>query len=85
MNGWKSTETLATELGIKPRTLQAWCRDGKVPHHRLGRLIRFSPQDVELIKQTAQRHSSARLDSVNTPNPHYRNRAELVPFPVRAI
>lgn len=34
-------------LQVKPSTLYAWCAKGIIPHLRVGRLLRFSQQDLE--------------------------------------
>jgi excisionase family DNA binding protein len=79
---WLSCNDLANELGMSSRTIQHWCRERKIPHHRLGRTIRFSPQDVEAIKAWASRRA-VECHNVDVPNPVYAVPGELVPFPRR--
>jgi len=38
---------LATILGVKPSTIYTWVRQGKIPHIRIGRLIRFTHVQIE--------------------------------------
>lgn len=37
---------LASRLGIAPRTVQAWMKQGRIPYLRFGRLTRFIPRKV---------------------------------------
>ncbi len=41
-------EALAREWRIKPRTLQAWARTGKLPARKAGRLIVFDVRDLDV-------------------------------------
>jgi excisionase family DNA binding protein len=34
-------------LNIKASTLYAWVRQGKIPHVKIHRLIRFQPEDIQ--------------------------------------
>jgi hypothetical protein len=52
---WWSAEVFATELGITPRWLKdrcapSWPAHDRLPHHRVGRELRFSPEDRAAIK-----------------------------------
>ncbi len=38
---------LAERLRIKPSTLYAWVAQGKIPHLKIHRLIRFEPKDID--------------------------------------
>ena len=40
---------LAGLLQVKVSTIYAWVRQGKIPHIRLGRLVRFRAKDIEKI------------------------------------
>ena len=47
-----SIEETAEYLGIKKSTLYSWVFQRKIPHIKLGRLVKFDPNDVEqLLKQ----------------------------------
>lgn len=37
---------LAKHLSIHERTVQRWTKEGRIPYHRIGRLIRYSLNDV---------------------------------------
>jgi excisionase family DNA binding protein len=39
----------AGRLGIAESTLRRWVAQRQVPHHRLGRLVRFTEADIEAI------------------------------------
>jgi excisionase family DNA binding protein len=34
-------------LGEKPSTMYTWIKQGKIPHIRIGRLIRFTPEKID--------------------------------------
>ena len=52
---WLTLTEAAEFLGVKPRWLNDQVRARLVPHHRLGRQIRFTPSDLRLLEaQTAQ-------------------------------
>ena len=38
---------LGRRLSIRPCTLYSWARHGKIPHYRLGDLVRFQLKEVE--------------------------------------
>jgi excisionase family DNA binding protein len=40
---------LAAELGVSDEWVRQQCRDGRFPHHRVGRRIRFSDEDLAAI------------------------------------
>ncbi len=72
--------TVARELGIHPRTLQRWCRDGIVAHRRwpTGRIC-FAPEDIESLTERCTAVETH--PEVNTPNPRYDpTRAVVVPI-----
>lgn len=44
----RNESAVAKELNCEVKTLQAWrCRGGGPPWIRVGRLVRYRPQDVE--------------------------------------
>lgn len=53
---WFTYNEVAAMLRIKPATLQQWVRAGKVPHRKLGRFVRFTPEDLEQLKLLTQVH-----------------------------
>ncbi len=38
---------VAVILQVKPSTIYTWVREGKLPHTRLGRLIRFTLDQIK--------------------------------------
>ena len=46
--GWLDCEALAQHLGISIPTLRRWTQLGKVPSHKMGRLVRYSLKEVEV-------------------------------------
>ena len=51
---YKVTE-VATILGVKPPTVYNWVNQEKLPHLRLGRLIRFIPQQIDDLLRRSSR------------------------------
>jgi len=46
-SGWLDCEALAQHLGISVPTLRRWTHLGKIPSHKMGRLVRYSLKEVE--------------------------------------
>jgi excisionase family DNA binding protein len=42
-----STQKAAQELGVHPSTLRKWANRGKLPFHKVGKVYKFVPSDVE--------------------------------------
>ena len=47
--------SLAERLGIKHSTLYTWAEQGSIPHLKLGRLVRFDSDEIDIWLQ-AHRH-----------------------------
>lgn len=47
--------TLAERLQVKRSTLYAWAEQGNIPHLKLGRLLRFDPDEIEAWLQDHRR------------------------------
>ena len=47
MKHYLDITSLAERLGIKRSTLYAWAEEGSIPHLKLGRLLRFDPDEIE--------------------------------------
>ncbi len=39
-------ETLAPMLGVKPKTLYDWAQNKRIPHYKLGKLVRFNLDEI---------------------------------------
>jgi len=47
-NEYLKIEDISAYLSIKTKTLYAMVESGDIPHYRIGRLIRFKIEDVDL-------------------------------------
>lgn len=47
-NEYLKIEDISAYLNIKTKTLYAMVESGDIPHYRIGRLIRFKKEDVDL-------------------------------------
>ena len=47
-NEFLKIEDISAYLNIKTKTLYAMVESGDIPHYRIGRLIRFKREDVDL-------------------------------------
>jgi len=48
MAAYWNIKDLADYLGIKPRTVYALVEEKRIPHYRIGRLIRFKREEIDL-------------------------------------
>ncbi len=46
-----SPEEAAERLGVAPYTVRKWCREGKLPCIKLGRLWRIRESDLDKLKE----------------------------------
>jgi excisionase family DNA binding protein len=47
-----TVDALAKKWDVPPSWVYRWCREGKIPHLRMGKYIRFSEEETEQwIKQ----------------------------------
>lgn len=44
---WLSVEEIAEHLGVSKETIYRWLKKGKVPAHRIGKLWKFKPTEVD--------------------------------------
>ena len=45
---WLNTHDVAVRLGIKPRTVALWARQGRLPAYLVGRYLRFRWEEIEI-------------------------------------
>jgi excisionase family DNA binding protein len=57
---WLSSADLADVLGVSKYWVQSQVTARALPHHRVGRLVRFSPEDVRRIHALMQVEPSPR-------------------------
>lgn len=44
---WVSVEEIANHLGVSKETVYKWLEKQKVPAHRIGKLWKFKPSEVD--------------------------------------
>ena len=44
---WVSVKQIAEHLGLAPITIYRWIASNHIPHHRVGRQVRFDPAEVD--------------------------------------
>ncbi|HXH74061.1 MAG TPA: helix-turn-helix domain-containing protein [Bacteriovoracaceae bacterium] len=44
---WLSVEEIADHLGISKETVYRWLEKGKIPAHRVGKLWKFRPSEID--------------------------------------
>lgn len=47
MSPYWDIRQLSAYLNVKPSTLYAWVAQGKIPCHKIHRLVRFDPNEIE--------------------------------------
>jgi excisionase family DNA binding protein len=48
-------------LGVHPVTLLRWARDGRIPHRRFGRKVKFRASELNSWSTTAYTGSAVRV------------------------
>jgi excisionase family DNA binding protein len=48
---WYSVEEIARHLGVSKETIYRWLEKKKIPAHRMGKLWKFKPTEVDLWVQ----------------------------------
>jgi excisionase family DNA binding protein len=66
MKQYLNIAALAERLLVKHSTLYAWAEQGTIPHVKLGRLLRFDPDEIEAWLQHHRR------DGIPEPTSHRR-------------
>lgn len=58
MKQYLNIAALAERLLVKHSTLYAWAAQGMIPHVKLGRLLRFDPDEIEAWLQNHRREGN---------------------------
>jgi excisionase family DNA binding protein len=66
MKQYLDIDAMAERLLVKRSTLYAWAEQGTIPHVKLGRLLRFDPDEIEVWLQ------AHRQDATPEPTPRRR-------------
>ena len=53
-SAWLTVQELAAVLGVAESFIYAGTASKQLPHHRVGRYVRFSPADVDRIAHSTQ-------------------------------
>lgn len=63
LNDYLKIEAISAYLGLNVKTLYAMVESSSIPHYRIGRLIRFKKEDIDLwmeAKKVADRNPLAK-------------------------
>jgi excisionase family DNA binding protein len=80
MNTWLLPDDIANLTGHTTRTVQRWCRERRIPHVRIGRLYRFTPDQVQQIQAAYGVAAITPVAAANAPNPDYAPSVVVVPM-----
>jgi len=60
-----TVEEVATQIGVCKRTIYEWTAEGRLPHFKVGRVLRFRQADIDAFiqEQIDQSHPDEPLDS----------------------
>ncbi len=64
-----AADVAARRLQVRESTLRTWAREGKVPHRRLGRALRFSEADLAAIVDASARAPAVAVAVAAAPVP----------------
>lgn len=51
---WMNVEQAAAHLGVTSNWLYERVASKAIPHHRVGRFVRFTPEDLQRIERSTQ-------------------------------
>ena len=76
----RDCDYVAKQVGVSPRTVQRWARERRIPHIRIGRLVRFTDAQIKEIADTYTIHPDNTYP-IHQPNPVYTpNQTIVVPI-----
>jgi excisionase family DNA binding protein len=52
---WYKVKEVANRLNVDERTVRRWIDSGMLPHHRFGRAIRISEEDLLTFERRGRR------------------------------
>jgi excisionase family DNA binding protein len=81
-------QDLSLYLGIKVSTLYAMVGDKKIPHYKVGRLVRFKKAEIDEwigTKQISCKGATARVEKAVKPRPQKRPLADIDRFVDKSI
>jgi excisionase family DNA binding protein len=56
---WVSVEQIAQHLNVKPFTIYKWLERKDMPAHKVGRLWRFKPSEIDAWVRSGEANSSS--------------------------
>ena len=56
---WLSVDEIAAHLGIKKDTIYKWVRTTDIPHHKIGRLLKFQIKEIDKWVRAGKASSGA--------------------------
>jgi excisionase family DNA binding protein len=75
--GYLDSVAVAKRLGVKPRTVGEWAKQGKLPAYRVGRYVRFKWAEVEAqLAETCRVGSGSQRSEVRGQRSEVRGKTE---------
>ena len=63
---WFSVDEIAQHLGVSRESIYRWIERGKIPSHKIGRLWRFSAQEVDAAVRAGKLAEDSESQIVDT-------------------
>jgi excisionase family DNA binding protein len=76
MKQYLDIAALEERLQVKRSTLYAWAEEGTIPHLKLGRLLRFDPDEIQAWLLTHRRE--AKSDPIQHRHRHRRSKNQHI-------